>query len=190
MESNKILLPILLLFTSIQVCLTQRIPREINYADTSFTAPSLPQGFVKRQQTLSTVLKSIENKEYDVAIGEAQKVADEAISKRDTVNLRDAYRMLSKAYHGKEDFVQRDRCEGLIQKLAIAYGYHVDEGLHYIEKNPNSPTFIYDELQLLEDSEGKLTFDAISSPLFQGKFKNNIRIIQLFFGQFVLSFFD
>ena len=177
MESNKILLPILLLFTSIHVCLSQRIPREINYADTSFTAPTLPQGFVKRQQILSSVLKKIENKEYDAAIGEAQKVSDEAISNRDTVNLRDAYRMLSKAYHAKEDYVQRDRCEGLIQKLGIAYGYHVDEGLNYIEKNPNSPTFIYDELQLIEDSEGKLTFDDISSPLFEGKFKNNFTVL-------------
>ncbi len=160
MNSTKKIVLLLLLFAGIHLCFSQNIP----------------QGFNKRQATLAAISKTIENKSYDSAITQANKVVAEAIATKDTVNLRDAYRLLSKAYHFKKDTKQRDQYERQIQKLAVAYGYHVDEGLTYIEKNADNFTFIYDEVQLLEDRKGKLTFKEISSPLFQNKYKNNFTV--------------
>ena len=160
MNSTKNRILLLLLFAGIHLCFSQKIP----------------QGFNKRQATLTAITKTIENKNYDSGIKQANKVVAEAISNKDTVNLRDGYRLLSKAYHYKGNTKQRDQYERLIQKLAVAYGYHVDEGLTYIEKNADNFTFIYDEVQLLEDRKGKLTFKEISSPLLQNKYKNNFTV--------------
>ena len=160
MNSIKNIVLLLLLFAGIHLCHSQNIP----------------QGFQKRQQTLSTIHKIIENKNYDSAISQANKIVAEAIATKDTVNLRDGYRLLSKAYHYKGNTKQRDQYERQIQKLAVAYGYHIDEGLAYITKNPNSSAFIYDEIQLLEDKNGKLTFAVVSSPSFQDKYKNNFTV--------------
>ncbi|MEI2608526.1 MAG: hypothetical protein V9G20_07835 [Candidatus Promineifilaceae bacterium] len=76
--------------------------------DSTAVTPVVPQGFEARQKVLAGLLKTIEEKKYDEAIAQADKVVLEATSNKDTVNLRDAYRILSKAYHGKEDFKQRD----------------------------------------------------------------------------------
>ncbi|MBL0007382.1 MAG: hypothetical protein IPP25_09425 [Saprospiraceae bacterium] len=102
--------------------------------DSTAVTPVVPQGFEARQKVLAGLLKTIEEKKYDEAIAQADKVVMEATSNKDTVNLRDAYRILSKAYHGKEDFKQRDVCEQRIQSLAVAYGYHLDEGLDFLAK--------------------------------------------------------
>lgn len=160
MNSTKNRVLLVLLFVGMHLCFSQNIP----------------QGFNRYQATLAAISKTIANKNYDSGIKQANKVVAEAISNKDTVTLRDAYRLLSKAYHFKKDTKHRDQYERLIQKLAVAYGYHVDEGLAYIAKNPNEFTFIYDEFQLLEDRKGKLTFKEISSPLFQNKYKNNFTV--------------
>lgn len=160
MDTTKKLVSFLLLFIGINLCFSQHVP----------------QGFKKRQQTLSTIFKTIENKKYDAAISQTNKVVTDAIGTKDTVNLRDAYKLLSKAYHFKGDLKHRNEYEQRIQNLSVAYGYHVDEGLDYLDKKPEGFTFIYDELQLLEDKKGKLTFSAISSPKFQDQYKNNFTI--------------
>ena len=176
MNSTKILLSLLLFFTGIHVCLSQSIAQDSKYIDSTFKTPVPPHGFEERQTTLSTILKTVENKKYDAAIEEANKVVAEAIANKDTVNLRDAYKLLSKAYHYKEDTKHRDQYELLIQNLAVAYGYHLDEGISAIAKNPDNIIHIYDELQLLEDIKGKLTFKEISSPIFENKYKNNFTV--------------
>ena len=160
MDSAKKTLSLLFLFIGLHVCHSQNIPN----------------GFKKRQATLTAIAKTIENKNYDSSIKQANKVVAEAISNKDTVNLRDAYRLLSKAYYYKDDTKQRDKYERLNQKLAVAYGYHLDEGITAIEKSTENFIIIYDELQLLEDKKGKLTFKEISSSQFLNKYKNNFTI--------------
>lgn len=161
---------LLLLFSSAFICFSQ------NTTVTATNSSTEPKGFKKRQTSIAAISKTIENESYDAAIKQANKIVTEATSHKDTVNLRDAYRLLSKAHHYKGDIKQRDQYEKRIQKLAVAYGYHVDEGLSYIEKNADNVTFIYDEVQLLEDIKGKLTFKEISSLLFQDKYKNNFTV--------------
>jgi len=147
--------------------------------DSTAVTPGVPQGFEARQKVLAGLLKTIEEKKYDEAIAQADKVVMEATSNNDTVNLRDAYRILSKAYHGKEDFKKRDLSEQRIQALAAAYGYHLDEGLEFLAKkeiHADILPWIFDELQLLEDKTGTLRIEEITSPTFQGKFTNNFTV--------------
>ncbi len=160
MNSTKNSVLLVLLFAGIHLCFSQNIP----------------QGFKKRQATLAAIAKTIENKNYDSGIKQANKIVAEAIATKDTVNLRDGYRLLSKAYHYKGNTKQRDQYEKRIQKLAVVYGYHLDEGMTFIEKNPGRTLFIYDELQLLEDKKGKLSISAISAPQFKNQFKNNFTL--------------
>ena len=168
MNSSKILLPLLLLLVGAHLCPAQKNVKDSRYIDSTAEKTTLPQGFETRQQLLSTISKAIENKDYDAAISQTRQVVAAAIANKDTANLRDAYRLLSKVYHLKGDTKQRDQYELLIQKLAVAYGYHLDEGLQILEKkqdpHSNQSPIVYDELQLLEDAAGKLTFDEISSP--------------------------
>lgn len=169
MNYTRIVLSFFVLSTVVTICLSQRSAQNSTSLDAAFQAPALPQRFETRQQALSVILKTIEQKKYDAAIAQANQVVTEAIANRDSVNLRDAYRLLSKAYHGKEDFKQRDHYEQLIQDLAVAYGYHLDEALSFIHKSVNPEGSLhntFDELLLLEDPEGKLSFDEVSSPLF------------------------
>jgi len=176
MDATKFLVSLILLFAGIYVCPSQNSSQGSTYIDSTFRAPVLPQGFEKRQQNLSLIFEIIADKKYDEAIAQADIVVLEAISNKDTINLREAYRLISKAYHYKGDKKQRDQYELSIRKLAVAYGYHVDDGKEYFEKKDNhieKLRFIYDELQLLEDREGILSFQEISSPLFQDKYTIN-----------------
>ena len=138
MVSVRRLLSLLCLLAGTCVCLSQQRIHDTARLDSTAIAPVLPQGFEARQKALSGLLTMIEEKKYDEAIAQADKVVLEATANQDTVNLRDAYRMLSKAYHGKEDFKQRDLCEQRIQALAIAYGYHLDEGLGLFSQERSS----------------------------------------------------
>ncbi len=138
-----------------------------------------PSGFDQRRQMLSTIFKTIDNKQVDAAIAQADKLVAEAILNKDTANLRDAYRLLSKAYHNKGDLKQRDKFDNLIQDLAIAYGYHFDDGIAYLDDFESyiyNYSIIYDELQLLEDREGKLSFEMVSSPLYQHNYTHNFTV--------------
>lgn len=99
-----------------------------------------------------------------------------AISTQDTVHLRGAYRLLSKAYHYKGDTKQRDQYELLLHKLTVTYGYHVDDGASYFDHKDDyieNLAFIYDELRLVEDKEGQFTIEEISSISFQEQFTFN-----------------
>ena len=181
MNLSKILLSLLLLLAEAHLCPAQKNVQDSRSIDSIAEKTILPPGFEARQQLLSTIAKAIENKAYDAAISQTRQVVAAALSNKDTANLRDAYRLLSKVYHLKGDTKQRDQYELLIQKMALAYGYHLDEGLRFL-KNKQDPhstqahTYIYDELQLLEDRTGKLTFDEISSPAFQARYKNNFTL--------------
>ena len=165
MDSVRRLLSLLFLLAGTCVCLSQQSMHDTARLDSTAVTPVVPQGFEARQKALSGILTTIEEKKYDEAIAQADKVVLEATANKDTVNLRDAYRMLSKAYHGKEDFKQRDLYEQRIQSLAVAYGYHLDEGLDFLaRKDPHADNlpWIFDELQLLEDKEGTLSIEEIS----------------------------
>jgi signal transduction histidine kinase len=179
MDSVRHLFSLLCLLAGTCVCLSQQSMHDTARLDSTAVTPVVPQGFEARQKVLAGLLKTIEEKKYDEAIAQADKVVLEATSTQDTVNMRDAYRILSKAYHGKEDFKQRDLIEQRIQSLAIAYGYHLDEGLDFLarkEIHADILPWIFDELQLLEDKEGTLSFEEISSATFQGKFTSNFTV--------------
>lgn len=179
MDLAKQVLPLLFLYMGIQMGLAQNGLKDTLPAGTPHAVPTSPPGYEQRHQAISTIFKAIKDKKYDEAIQQADQVLASSISNKDTINQRDAYRMLSKAYHGKEDFKQRDHYELLIRKLAIAYGYHVDEGLNFFE--PQMPPqygfpFISDEFQVLEDKDGVFSFTAISSPTFSEQFKSNFSV--------------
>ena len=127
----------------------------------------------ERQKALNTVFKTIENKQYDQGIAQANSILEEAILLNDTVNIRDAYKHLSKAYHFKGDIKQRDYYHKLHQEIAAAYGFHVDEGLAYVENRDDfieTKLFIVDEITLLEDKEGSYAFEEIKSKEFGNNF--------------------
>ena len=65
----------------------QSMPDKARLDSTSVT-PVVPQGFEAHQKVLAGLLKTIEEKKYDEAIAQADKVVQEAISNKDTVNLR------------------------------------------------------------------------------------------------------
>jgi len=171
--SIRFLSSLLLLFTGINLCLSQNSSEDSNYVESGFKAPAIPKGFEIRKQTLLDISKKIENENSEEIISHAKKVSSEAMLARDTVNLLEAYKILSKVYHYKEDTKQRDHYEVLIQKLAVAYGLHMDNGLAVLSKSSYHIAAIYDELQLLEDLQGKFTFAAVSSPAFANKFTRN-----------------
>jgi len=178
MHSTKIVLSLIFLFSGLSGGHSP-LNAQSTSIDSPFQAPALPQGFEARKKALSGILTTIGEKKYDEAIAQADKVVMEATSNKDTANLLDAYRLLSKAYHYMEDSRQRDYYEGLIRELAIAYGYHVDEGLFYFEA-PTPPRygfpFIYDEFQILEDRDGTFSFTTLSSSNSLGQFKSNYTV--------------
>ena len=179
MDSVRRLFSFLCLLAGTCVCFSQQGMHDTVRLDSTTITPMVPRGFEERQKALSGLLTMIKEKKYDEAIAQADKVVLEATSNKDTVNLRDAYRILSKAYHGKEDFKQRDIYEQRIQALAITYGYHLDEGLDFLaRKDPHADNlpWVFDELQLLEDKAGTLRIEEITSPGFQGKFTNNFTV--------------
>ncbi len=179
MNSPKYLLSFILFFTEISASLSQTYASDTVSIDSLSIKPNQPQGFEERQQTLTVISKALEDKKYDEATEQANKVVTDAIANRDTVNLRDAYRLLSKIFHGKGDVKQRDLYEQRIQSLAVAYGYHLDEGLDFLAKkdiHADNLPWIFDELQLLEDKERKFSFEEVSSQPFQGRFTNNFTV--------------
>ncbi len=179
MDSAKLLFSFLLIFTGIALCLAQTNSPDSLYTGIPIESPARPPGFEARQLTISNLFKTIEDKKYDDAIRQSNQVAEESALNKDTINLRDAYRILSKAYHYKGDTKQRDQFELRVRELAIAYGYHVDEGLDYFESQSSilgRNAFIYDELQILEDSEGALKFTTISTPTLQDTYKSNFTV--------------
>ena len=128
MNSIKILLSLFIIVTGIYPCISQNSLQEKKNKDATSKTLALPQGFEKRQQILSSIIEALHRKNYNLAIEQADKLVTDAITNQDTLHLRDAYRLLSKAYHKKGNIQQRDLCEQRIQELAISYGYHVDEG--------------------------------------------------------------
>ena len=179
MYSARVIVSLLLVFAGVDVGLSQKSTHDTITAETTFEAPSVPEGFDLHKQSLSNVSKAIDDKKYEAAIAQATIVVAEAIASKDTANLRDAYRLLSKAYHFKGDVQQQDQYEKDIQSLAIAYGYHLDEGLDFLaEKDIHGDLlpWIFDELQLLEDKKGTLSFEEISAPNFQDKYISNFTV--------------
>ncbi|MCB9316953.1 MAG: response regulator [Lewinellaceae bacterium] len=150
---------------------------------------SLQTGHLAGQATTQTVspnaaaLKSVEaeyaQEHYQEAVGLAKQLLATARQGQDTVHIREACCLLSQCYHFLGDKEQSDRYRRLQQDIAVAYGYHLDEGLARIYRNPPTVyfnTFIFDELQLLKDDAGTYTFETVSAPGFQSKFTNNFTI--------------
>lgn len=129
-----------------------------------------------RHQKLSFISKEIENKKYYIAIAKANEVKISSIIDKDTVNLLHAYRLLSKASFYNGNSKQYKQYEACLQNLAFTYGFHIDEGIVRKNKKFEGTIVIYDELKLLEDKKGQLNFAAISSPLFQNRYKNNFTL--------------
>jgi signal transduction histidine kinase/ActR/RegA family two-component response regulator len=167
---------ILYFLLTVTFCFSQEKGQDRTQMDSIEKEHITPNGFKERQQKLSTIFKTIENKQYDNAIDEANKIILEAISYKDTVNLRDAYKLVSKAYDYKKDIKQRNHFNDLYQNIAVFYGYHLDEGLAYFENRDlfyEREDFVYDELLLLEDKVGHYTFEQVSSPTFKDRYSLN-----------------
>jgi signal transduction histidine kinase/ActR/RegA family two-component response regulator len=129
-----------------------------------------------RLDEFTAVYQFIEQGEYNKAITQVAIIAAESETARDTLNLIEAYRLLTRAHHYSENFEKRDHFRKRIQAIAPVFGFRVELGSAYL-KNRNAfyeePIHIYDELLLLEDPEGSYTFEEVSSAAFRDRFVEN-----------------
>jgi signal transduction histidine kinase len=142
--------------------------------DTTATAPAFPEGVEARKQTLSRIGEAIANEAYEQAVEQAKEVLAEAELQRDTANIRDAYQLLSKAYHYLGDTLQRNHYHQLHQELAANYGLRLGEDFDLEILNvPNTARVIYDELKILKDAKGVHTIEEVTSGPIATQFDHN-----------------
>lgn len=140
----------------------------------------IQEEFKERQAKINRIVTAIEEENYKEAIRIATALIPGAKTSKDTVALRDAYKLVSQVYHFTGDIPKRDHYHRLHQELASAFGVHFDELLQFPKSS--NPTiadrmrYIFDEIQILEDEEGSYSLEQVMGNAAASKFTSNFTI--------------